>query len=440
MDSRFRGDDGRGHVKRVLLAGISTRAMAESAVRAGYQVLSVDAYADRDNLASPALSLRRDFGVEYSPRALADAVAQIDSGCDAVCYGSGMENHPDAVALLASRAPLWGNPPHVLRRARNAVALSRLLRKRLGIGALARASAVDSSRDWLMKPRASGGGHGISEWRSGTVLPRTHILQERIRGTPGSIAFVAHGGQAHPFAISRQLVGEAHFGASGFQYCGSIMSALPRSVIDIATDTAQILAEEFVLIGVAALDFVQTADGVPHAIELNPRYSASMELAERAFGYPVFAAHALACTAALSGAAALVLPSLDLALALRSSGAIGKAILFAPSDLKMPDTEPWLADPDVRDVPHTGETIPRGHPVCTIFVTAGDDPSCHMMLVRKAAAMYDAMQKTGSREQRAEGRNGESPRREVAESSAQFLPSALCCLPPAVPPLSHTRP
>ena len=380
------------HVKRVLLAGISTRAMAESAVRGGYQVLSVDAYADRDNPASPALSLHRDFGVEYSPRALANAVAQSDSGCDAVCYGSSMENHPDAVALLASRAPLWGNPPHVLRRARNAVALSRLLRKRLGIGALARASAADSSRDWLMKPRASGGGHGISEWRSGTVLPRTHVLQERIRGTPGSIAFVAHGGRAHPFAISRQLVGEAHFGASGFQYCGSIMSALPRSVIDIATDTAQILAEGFALIGVASLDFVQTADGVPHAIELNPRYSASMELAERAFGYPVFAAHALACTAALSGAAAPVLPSLDLALALRSSGAIGKAILFAPSDLKMPDTEPWLADPDVRDIPHTGETIPRGHPVCTIFATAGDDPSCHMMLVRKAAAMYDAMQ------------------------------------------------
>jgi predicted ATP-grasp superfamily ATP-dependent carboligase len=403
MGPRFRGDDisNCAHEKRVLLAGISTRAMAESAVRAGYQVLSVDAYADRDNPASPALSLRRDFGVEFSPHALATAVAGLDSSCDAVCYGSSMENHPRDVAILASRIPLWGNPPHVLRRARNAVALSRLLRNRLGVGALARASAADSSRDWLMKPRASGGGHGISEWRTGALLPRTHILQERIRGIPGSIAFVAYGGRAHPFAISRQLVGEAHFGASGFQYCGSILSALPRSVVDMATDAAQLLAEEIALLGVASLDFVVSADGVPHAIELNPRYSASMELAERAFGYPVFAAHALACRAVEAGPAPS-LPSLDLTAALRSTGATGKAILFAPSAMEMPDTTSWLADPDVRDIPHTGEIIPRGHPVCTIFATAGDDLSCHAMLVRKAVEVYDLM--GGIRRQTADGR------------------------------------
>src|SRR5690606_13643772 len=212
---------------RVLLVGVSTRAMAESAVRAGYCVLSIDGYGDRDNPASPALSLRRDFGVEYSAHALATAAAGLDREYDAVCYGSSLENHPREVALLASRAPLWGNPPEVLRRARSAVALSRLLRTRLGIGALARASAADSPRDWLIKPRAAGGGHDTVGWQPGDALPRTHIPQARIDGTPGSIAFVARAGRALPFAISRQLVGEAHFGAAGFQYCGSILSAFP---------------------------------------------------------------------------------------------------------------------------------------------------------------------------------------------------------------------
>ncbi len=414
-----------GAVARILLVGISTRAMAESAVRAGYRVLSVDAYADRDNPASPALALRRDFGVEYSARAIATAAVRggLDQGCDAVCYGSSLENHPREVALLASRAALWGNQPQVLRRARSAVALSRLLRTRLGTGALTRASAADASREWLIKPRASGGGHGIAAWHSGDLLPRTHVLQEHISGTPGSIAFVARAGRAFPFAISRQLVGEADFGAAGFQYCGSILGAFPRSVVDAASDSAELLAEELRLSGVASLDFIVSPDGIPLVIELNPRYSASMELAERAFGYSVFAAHAHAC-AEESGrsrgrrGAAAPPPSLDLSPALRSVGAVGKAVLFARSTVEVPDTTSWLADPDVRDIPHSGEIIPRGHPVCTIFATASDDISCHAMLARKAREMYDRIGKRDGRRVRRMEKRGEG-RRQGAGSSKQ---------------------
>ncbi|HEU4584880.1 MAG TPA: ATP-grasp domain-containing protein [Gemmatimonadaceae bacterium] len=385
--------------------------MAESAVRAGYDVVSVDGYGDLDNPASPALSLRRDFGVDYSAHAAASAALGLELEYDAICYGSTLENHPRDVALLASRAELWGNPPHVLRRARSAVSLSRLLRARLGAGALARASAADGSRDWLIKPRASGGGHGITEWHPGEALPRTHILQERIAGTPGSIAFVARDGRAFPFAISRQLVGEASFGAAAFQYCGSILSSFPDSVIDAATDAVHLLAEELCLTGLACLDFIVSPDHIPHAIELNPRHSASMELGERAFGYPVFAAHALACAGhdiptgqdTAADRATPSIPRLDLASSLRSVGAVGKAVLFAPATLVMPDTTAWLEDPDVRDIPHSGETIPRGHPVCTIFATARDDLSCHAMLVKKAGEMYERMRtkKAESRQQKA---------------------------------------
>jgi Predicted ATP-dependent carboligase related to biotin carboxylase len=372
--------------------------MAESAVRAGYDVLSVDGYGDVDNPASPALSLTRDFGVEYSAHAAAVAAAGLELEYDAVCYGSSLENHPRDVALLASRAELWGNSPSVLRRARSAIALSRLLRSRLGTGALVRASAGDASREWLVKPRASGGGHDIAEWHPGEALPRTHILQERIVGTPGSIAFVAHDGRAIPFAVSRQLVGDARFGAAAFQYCGSILSSSSDSVIDAAIDSAHLLAEELDLTGLACLDFIVSSDGIPHAIELNPRYSASMELGERAFDYPVFAAHARACMLRDNGRAPS-LPHLDLAASLRSVGAFGKAVLFARTTLTMPDTTPWLGDPDVRDIPHSGETIPRGHPVCTIFATARDEAACYEMLVRKAGWMYERMKETGNWEQ-----------------------------------------
>jgi predicted ATP-grasp superfamily ATP-dependent carboligase len=425
----------------VLLVGVSTRAMAESAVRAGYDVLSVDGYGDLDNPATPALSLSRDLGVEYSARAAADAAADLDY--DALCYCSNLENHPLEVERLSRRGELWGNPPAVLRRARDPLLVSRILSGRLHASPAVRVSApppirpsdsvragaplaraggasdvasesvgsLAREREWLAKPRASGGGQGISEWRVGDPLPRSHILQERIAGTPGSLAFVADGRTVLPFAISRQLVGDRAFGTSGFRYCGSILAACPRSVIDAATESALLLTEQLGLVGVNCIDFV-VRDGVPYVIELNPRHSASMELAERAFGFSVFAAHAAVFERRRSGAPgprtestptaggavdcavgggefASAFPRLDLAASLDRVGAFGKAILFAPYDITMSDTRPWLADAGVRDVPHPGETISRGQPMFTIFATGSDYDECYSALVHRAREAYE---------------------------------------------------
>jgi len=57
---------------------------------------------------------------------------------------------------------------------------------------------------------------------------------------------------------------------------------------------AAAVCEEFSLVGVNGIDFVATR-GIPYAIEVNPRWCASMELVERAFGLSVFGAHAAAC-------------------------------------------------------------------------------------------------------------------------------------------------
>jgi predicted ATP-grasp superfamily ATP-dependent carboligase len=43
-----------------------------------------------------------------------------------------------------------------------------------------------------------------------------------------------------------------------------------------------------------------------------------------------------------------------------------KLVLFAPRDLRAPDPGWWPAGL-VRDIPHAGETIRRGEPVCTLI-------------------------------------------------------------------------
>jgi predicted ATP-grasp superfamily ATP-dependent carboligase len=384
---------------RVLIVGVSTRAMAESAARAGHVVSSIDAFGDLDQHDGVrALSMPRDFGVAFTASAVADAAGTID--CDAVAYLSPFENHASVVERLGRGRVLLGNPPSVLARARDP--------RRLAL-------ALGSSADrWLLKPLASGGGHGIREWTLGDPVPAGWYQQPFIEGTAGSIVFVAAGGASVPLGLTRQLVGDPAFGATGFRYCGSIIAPVsfrakrgiavlpvesvvipsearngdrPGSgggLLDSAASLASRFARELDLVGVNCIDFIAHGDtALP--IEINPRWSASMELVERAYGINVFAAHAAACT---SGD----LPAFDLRTTAARAPTLGKAILFARHDVTCGDTRAWLDDATIRDVPHPGEQIRAGRPVCTIFASGRDEPSCYATLTEKAAAVYDQLE------------------------------------------------
>jgi predicted ATP-grasp superfamily ATP-dependent carboligase len=382
---------------RVLIAGVSARAAAESAARAGFAVTALDAFGDLDQHASVrALSMRRDFGVRFSAGAAARA-ADAET-CDAVAYLSTFENHPVAVRVLAAGRTLWGNPAEVLQRVRHPLRLAGVFRRRgLAVPAvrLGRDTAEhDTSLRWLAKPRASGGGRGIGPAVSAphpAAAPRRGwYLQERIDGTPASVVFVAAGRHAVPLGLSRQLVGEAAFGAHEYRYCGSILAAagdpqLAHDHVLLGGARALVAAvvEELGLIGVNGIDFVARA-GVPYPIEVNPRYSASMELVERAYGLSVFGLHASACAGGS-------LPAFDVARARRRAGAVGKAIVFARRDVVTGNTRDWLGDSSVRDVPWPGERILRGHAVCTVFAEARDAAACHVALVRRAERIYEQL-------------------------------------------------
>jgi predicted ATP-grasp superfamily ATP-dependent carboligase len=184
--------------------------------------------------------------------------------------------------------------------------------------------------------------------------------------------------------MSRQLIGEHAFGAAGYQYCGNILMAAEEegALLETACALSRVVAEEFDLVGVNGIDFIGRGP-VAHAIEVNPRWSASMELVERAYGLSVFGAHAAACA---DGS----LPEFDLAVARRGSRAFGKAVVFARRDVVVGDTSAWLARParpalEIRDIPHPGERIAAGRPVCTVLANGSDSAVCHAALVRRRA-------------------------------------------------------
>jgi predicted ATP-grasp superfamily ATP-dependent carboligase len=321
------------------------------------------------------------------------ACAAASVAADAVVYLSSFENHPRAVSALASgsgvNAPraLWGNMPQALARVRDPVLLAATLRRRgcaaPRVGRAGDSGACDHSDQWLLKPLRSGGGHGIRRWQPGRHVPANYYLQERIEGVPGSIVFVAAGGRARALAMTRQLIGDRGDGGDGFRYCGNILAAVDdaqftdgRDLMQAACELAEVVADEFGLVGVNGIDFIAHGP-VPYAIEVNPRWTGAMEVVERGFGISIFGMHAEACS---SG----VLPVFDLAAARHIGGAVGKMIVFAPCDAHAGDTRAWLEDPDIRDVPHPGEHFAAGAPVCTVFATGTAAESCHQALLDRA--------------------------------------------------------
>lgn len=373
--------------KEVLLVAASARGLAESAARAGYRVHAVDAYGDVDLVAcAGTVALGRDHGQKWSAEAAASAAAGIH--CQHVAYGSNLENHPAAVRRLSTGRDLLGNGPDVLRRVRDPLLVAEALRSaRLPaprVGSTAR--DLGAARRWLLKPRQSGGGHGVRALRPGEAVPRSRYAQERIEGVPGSITFVADGRRAVPLGLSLQLVGRSAFGAAGFRYGGSILCGGPAplfdregDLLDSAAGVVGVISETFGLVGVNGIDFI-ARDGAPWVVEVNPRYSASMELVERAHDVSIFQFHADACAGRLPVRTPFGRPTRRVH---------GKAIVYARRPVVVGRLRRWR-DPAIRDVPHAGERIQRGRPICTVFAAGESLGACLAVLEARAAWVYSA--------------------------------------------------
>jgi uncharacterized protein len=363
----------------VVIAGVSVRALAESAERAGVRVIALDAYGDLDlRRIARVVVMPRESDGSFDPARAARESRAIDAG--AVAYVSSFENSPAAVETLARGRALIGNSPAVLRRVRDPLALARAL-PRLGAHTPAvRASAPRGSdaTPWLLKPRRSGGGHGIVRWVRGMPVPRSSVVQERIRGAAGSIIFAADGRHIVPLALTRQLSGDPAFGATGYAYCGSILEPHRPELFANACALAAIITREFALRGVCGVDFIARGT-TPYTIEVNPRPTASMELVERATGRSIWLAHVAGCGAALASS-----PGIEHAPAV----AHGKAVLYARRSVVLGDTDRWLSDDDVRDIPAPGERIARGSPICTIFASGRTSALCYAALVRLARIRF----------------------------------------------------
>jgi predicted ATP-grasp superfamily ATP-dependent carboligase len=278
-----------------------------------------------------------------------------------VVYGASFENHPALVARLAERHPLLGNTPGTLRAVRDPRRLASALHDAgLAYPRTFAGAPGDRSGRWLRKPLRGGGGTRVRAWRGGTV-PAGAVVQERIDGVACSAAAVADGVDAVVLGLTEQLVGRREFGVRGYRWCGNVVPPrLPvgerEALLGQARAICSSLAAAFSLRGLFGVDFVWDGERA-WTIEVNPRPTASLEAIEAASGVGIIDAHLRACGGELPTVQGM------------RAGAAGKAVLFATEDVVVGDTVGWL-ERGVRDVPHPGERIAAGHPICTLVVVA----------------------------------------------------------------------
>ncbi len=143
------------------------------------------------------------------------------------------------------------------------------------------------------------------------------------------------------------------------------------------------LAAAFGLVGWFGVDYVLD-HGIPWPVEVNPRYTASVELHELAAGRPLLPEHRAACEG-------LPIEPAGEPRAKRKGRirAAAKWIVYAPDRRIVPEIEPGPPVPDgtdpfaaVADIPAPGTVIEAGEPVLTLLARDFDAGGCKARLTR----------------------------------------------------------
>jgi len=360
----------------LLILGASARSAAFSALRIGLHPTCADLFADLD-LAS-ACPTTRVGPLDYPDGllAFADGVAPSDW-----IYTGALENRPDLVAAISRRHRLLGVAAPALRKVRDPLFLAEVARLAGLAPPEVRLDPAGLPRDgsWLAKPMASAGGRGIRPWTGGTVPPRRPTYyQRRIDGLSLSALYIGGPAGARLLGATRQHLGRA---GNRFAYRGSLgpwpLDDGPRRRL---ARLGEAIAPACGLVGLFGVDLV-LRDGDPWPIEVNPRYTASVEVLEWALGRSLLSEH-LAAFGRTGGGEGHPGPAAPF---------VAKAIVAAARPFAWPS--PGLAEPgdprrfpDVADLPAPGTSFGAGDPVVTVFARGDSPAECRRNLAGRVSA------------------------------------------------------
>jgi uncharacterized protein len=377
----------------LLIVGASGRAAAESAGRAGFMPLVVDAFGDDDTRRAAVCQI----DVAYPTNLIAGS--EQFPPADWI-YVGGLENSPAIVDRLSSRRQLLGVGGPALGRVRDPGAL----RAELDVEGLrfpeirTESAGLPTDGTWLLKSRRSAGGLGISVFsaNAGHHIDGNRYFERRIEGLSCGATFLGNGREARLVGVIEQFVADSD-PRRPFLFGGALgpidlSDALRARLSNLGRQTAS----QFGLSGLFGIDFILKGDEI-WMLEVNPRYTASVELLEHALDLRLIGDHVRACREG-------TLPADGFATA-RSCVArkFGKRVVYAgpTRGTVAPEFTAALweirgegALPAVADIPTPGSSIEAFMPLATVLADGADAAQVTDELNRLATEMGRLFRRT----------------------------------------------
>ncbi len=355
----------------VVVVGLSARALAAAARRAGRRPAAIDLFADADTqqLASPCIRTNLDSD------ALLKALARPDLQNLPLVYGTGFEDNPSLLARIAEDRPLLGNSPAGVARVKDPFAFADLL-ERLGIPHPPVTDRLTGPTDGYLLKRigGSGGGH-ITAAFSGRAPPGCYF-QRQVDGAPVSVLFLGDGERAVVIGFSRQWPSPAP--GRPYRYGGvAAPLRLPESCGAALCGMVARLTEALGLVGLNSADFLLAGSTI-HLLEINPRPGASLDVFDREPLPPLFGLHVDACA---GRGLPLHLPALR--------GYWAAMIHYAAATIHLDTPIRWPSW--TADRPTTPARIEGGQPVMTVQASGGGMAAARRLAERRRRHLMENM-------------------------------------------------
>ncbi len=191
----------------------------------------------------------------------------------------------------------------------------------------------------------------------------------------------------------RQLRGRPFRDSAGFEHVGAVGPVpLTESLHIQFASIGTTLARAFNLRGLFGVDVV-VSRGRVWTLEVNPRYTASVEILERALAWQSLAAQCAACEGQPMPAPTQVL-----------AACWGKAVIYADQATAVSAAFcEWVdgqnrrhVQPRFLDLPQPGTSCERGQPILTVMAAGASADAAEHRLRQAAAAVREQLGATGA--------------------------------------------
>ncbi|MDD1678363.1 MAG: ATP-grasp domain-containing protein [Methanomicrobiales archaeon] len=330
--------------QHVLVAGFSTRHVVQSAYKAGYITYAVDHFCDQDLFWYTRDRMRFEE-LEEIPGCI-QALAE-KYPIDFLVVTSGAEH-------LRTRIPLLGTPADRIARLLDKEKTHQFFTE---LGIPTPTLVGEGAYPMMVKPVKGAGG-----WRNRVLLndaeksawiqefPDTpRIFQHIVKGTPASVSCLSDGKRGVAVAVNEQILQGSKEAPYGFAGC---ITPIDHPEADEMIRLAEKAAGESGCIGSLGVDFVLSEEA--WAIEVNPRFQATLDTVEMATGCNLFRLHARAFSGDLPGRRP---PARRFA---------SRRIMFAERDFELRGDLARFA-PAVADIPWPGSHFEEGNAVVSVF-------------------------------------------------------------------------